>query len=313
MRLLTYETALGARVAVLRGERVVELALGYRRIGQPAPGSLDEFIAGGDEAWTVARRAVAALAPEDGVPLDGLRLAPPFIPRTIICGGANFADHLDETHREKPDHVEFFLKSPSGVIGAGTDVRMDRALSTKYDYEVELGIVIGRPARNVTREAALDHVCGYTIINDVTVRDQQVIPWDPGRYQLRFGEGKSYRDSAPLGPWLVTADELPDVSGLSLRTRVDGQLRQNNSMRNIIWDVPALISYYSTYMTLEPGFLIAAGTPGGPALGSDVELGADPYKRHDGVVRGSYVPDGALVECEIEGIGVLANRYVVPE
>jgi 2-keto-4-pentenoate hydratase/2-oxohepta-3-ene-1,7-dioic acid hydratase in catechol pathway len=197
------------------------------------------------------------------------------------------------------------------VIGAGEDVRMDPALSTKYDYEVELAVVIGVAARDVPRERALEHVFGYTIINDVSIRNQQVIPWDAGRFQLRFGEGKSYQDSAPFGPSIVTADELVDVSGLGLRTRVDGVLRQNNSMRNIIWDVPDLIAYYSTYMTLTPGFVIACGTPGGPALGSDVDLGADPYGRTDGVQRGAYVPDGALVECEIDEIGVLANRYVI--
>jgi 2-keto-4-pentenoate hydratase/2-oxohepta-3-ene-1,7-dioic acid hydratase in catechol pathway len=240
-----------------------------------------------------------------------VRFAPPFVPRTIICGGANFADHLDETHRSKPTHVEFFLKSPTGVIAHGEPVRMDQRLSGKYDYEVELAVVIGREARRVAPEDALDHVFGYTVINDVSIRDQQVIPWDPGRFQLRFGEGKSYQDSAPFGPWVVTADELTDVSRLALRTRVDGRLRQNNSMANIIWHVPALIGYYSSFMTLVAGTVIACGTPGGPALGSDVALGADPYERADGVQRGAYVPPGALVECEIEGIGILANRYTV--
>jgi acylpyruvate hydrolase len=308
MRLLSHEGPDGVRASVVRDDRAVDLAdLGIAGL----PGTLDALIGGDRHLLPAIERALAGLPEGAGRPLVDLTLAPPFQPRIIICGGANFADHLDETHRAKPDHVEFFLKSPTGVIGAGRDVRMDPRLSHKYDYEVELGVVIGRTARDVPRERAFEHVFGYTIINDVSIRDQQVIPWDEGRFQLRFGEGKSYQDSAPLGPWIVTADELTDVSGLALRTRVAGVLRQNNSMRNIIWDVPALISYYSTYMTLEPGFLIACGTPGGPALGSDIELGADPYERSDGVSRGAYVPDGALVECEIEGIGTLANRYVI--
>lgn len=315
MRLLTYRHAEGTKVAVLVRNRVIDLEPILDGAGLRPPHTLEEYIGRGPDFWNAARELVvgADLGSAEGRPLDGVRLEPPFMPHTIICGGANFFDHLDETHRQKPDHVEFFLKSPTGVIASGEDVVMDRSLSHKYDYEVELGIVIGLPARDVPVERALDYVFGYTIINDVSIRDQQVIRWDEGRFQLRFGEGKSYQDSAPLGPWIVTADELHDVSTLGLRTRVDGVLRQNNSMQNIIWDVPALIAYYSTYMTLEPGFLIASGTPGGPALGSDVELGADPYERQDGVQRGAYVPDGALVECEIDGIGVLANRYVVGE
>lgn len=317
MRLVTYRTAedegsADARVgAVVEGDRVIELATLHGAGGHPARGGMRRLITAGPEGWATVRDAVAQADPSDGVPLREVHLDAPFTPATIICGGANFADHLDETHREKPDHVEFFLKSATGVIAPGVDVRMDPALSTKYDYEVELAVVIGVPARDVPPERAFDHVFGYTIINDVSIRDQQVIPWDLKRFQLRFGEGKSYRDSAPFGPWVVTADELTDVTQLGLRTRVDGVLRQNNSMRNIIWDVPALIAYYSTYMTLTPGFVIACGTPGGPALGSDVELGADPYGRTDGVQRGAYVRDGALVECEIDSIGTLTNRYVI--
>ncbi len=311
MRLLRYRSDRGTRIGLLTDGRVVEVASALEQAGVEPPADLNDYIERGPRYWAAAREALDPADPERGVLLEDVRLAPPFMPGTIICGGANFLDHLDETHRAKPDHVEFFLKSPTGVIAAGEEVRMDPELSAKYDYEVELGIVIGQEARDVPEERALDHVFGYTIINDVSIRDRQVIPWDEGRFQLRFGEGKSYLDSAPLGPWIVTADEMGDVSELGLRTRVNGVLRQNNSMRNIIWPVPALMAYYSTYMTLKPGFLIASGTPGGPALGSDVDLGADPYERRDGVRRGEYVPDGALVECEIDGIGTLTNRYVI--
>lgn len=312
MRLVTYnrkgDRGAASRLGAVVGDRVLDAAeLDPTLAGVDMRG----FMEAGRERWRTLAAAVARAGAGAGTPLSDVALDVPFTPTTIICGGANFADHLDETHREKPDHVEFFLKSPTGVIPAGQDVRMDPALSKKYDYEVELAVVIGVAAKDVPESRALDHVFGYTIINDVSIRNQQVIPWDQGRFQLRFGEGKSYQDSAPFGPWVVTTDELSDVTGLGLRTRVDGVLRQNNSMRNIIWNVPALIAYYSTYMTLTPGFVIACGTPGGPALGSDVELGADPYTRSDGVERGAYVPDGALVECEIDEIGVLANRYVV--
>jgi 2-keto-4-pentenoate hydratase/2-oxohepta-3-ene-1,7-dioic acid hydratase in catechol pathway len=311
MRLLTYQARTGLRPGVLVGDRVVDLGQLLEAHGSNPVESLLELIERGPDLLAAVSRAVAHADLSSGLALESTRLAVPLVPRTLICGGANFADHLDETHRAKPDHVEFFLKSPTGVIAHGEDVRMDRRLSSKYDYEVELAVIIGRTARDVPRERAFEHIFGYSIVNDVSIRDQQVIPWDAGRFQLRFGEGKSYQDSAPFGPWIVTADELRDVSGLALETRVAGVLRQNNSMRNIIWDVPSLVSYYSSYMTLEPGTVIACGTPGGPALGSDVELGADPYERSDGVSRGAYVQDGDLVECTIEGVGTLANRYVV--
>lgn len=311
MRLLSYHGADGLRIGLLRDGRVVDVAPVLERAGIARLPDMNAYIEAGPAFWSEARAALSAAESSSGVPLAEVRLAAPFLPKTIICGGANFYDHIDETHRAIPDHVEFFLKSPTTVIAAGEEVRMDPHLSRKYDYECELGIVIGEPTRNISRERALDTVFGYTIFNDVSIRDQQIIPWDEGRFQIRFGEGKSYLTAGSLGPWLVTTDELRDVSGLGLRTRVNGVLRQNNSMRNIIWDVPSLISYYSTYMTLEPGFLVISGTPGGPALGSDIELGADPYKRQDGVERGGYVPDGALVECEIDGIGSLANRYVI--
>jgi 2-keto-4-pentenoate hydratase/2-oxohepta-3-ene-1,7-dioic acid hydratase in catechol pathway len=310
MRLVTVRSSEGPWLGRLHGDAVLPLDDALEAIGLPVGSDLAAIIASGAAAWSGLDQA-SSEGSSRAVPLADVSLDPPLIPSTIICGGANFADHLDETHRERPTHVEFLLKSPTGVVGPRDDVRMDPLLSTKYDYEVELAVVIGRAARDVPRDAALDHVFGYTIINDVSIRDQQVVPWDTGRFQLRFGQGKSYQDSAPLGPWVVTADELPDVNGLALRTRVDGILRQNNSMANILWDVPALISYYSTFMTLVPGLVIACGTPGGPALGSDLELGADPYRRDDGVQRGAYVAAGQLVECEIEGIGKLANRYVL--
>jgi len=309
MRLLSYETSEGPRLGRLRGERIEPLARSLAAIGLSPDADLRAVLDAGPDAWR--RLAASTWGSDDALPLADAVLRPPFVPSAIICGGANFHDHLDETHRERPTHVEYFLKSPTGVIGPRDPVRMDPRLSSKYDYEVELAVVIGTRARHVSREDALGHVFGYTIINDVSIRDQQVIPWDPGRFQLRFGEGKSYLDSAPFGPWVVTADELTDVSRLALRTRVDGILRQSNSMANIFWDVPALISYYSSFMSLDPGVVIACGTPGGPALGSDVQLGADPYRRSDGVQRGDYVRPGQLVECEIESIGMLANRYLV--
>lgn len=245
------------------------------------------------------------------IPLSDVKLKAPLTPPTIICGGANFWDHIEETRRDKPDEVEFFLKAAHAVIGPDEVVEHNPKVTHKYDYEVELGIIIGKEARNVSEEDAFDYIFGYTIFNDISARSQQVIPWekdgDVTGYQLRFGQGKNYDTGSPIGPWVVTKDELSDVSNLALKTWLNDELRQNNNTNNLIWNVPTLVSYYSRFMTLKPGFLIATGTPGGPALGSDEELGADPYQREDGVKRGGYMNPGDVMRLEIEGIGVLRN------
>lgn len=334
MKLVTYEYQGRQAIGAVEGEQVIDLRAALTAAlaaeGDPAaaaiaairiPAEMQAYLQGGPVAWAAAEQALA-WGRERGpsLPLADARLRAPFVPVTIICGGANFYDHLDETHRAIPDEVEFFLKSPHSVVGPGEVVRLDRRVSRKFDYEVELGIVIGKPGRDIPREKAFEHIYGYTIFNDISARDRQVIPWTapggkdagPGmagrpRFQLRFGEGKSYDMGGPIGPWIITRDELPDVSNLSLRTRINDELRQNNNTRNLIWDVPALVSYYSTFMTLQPGFLIISGTPGGPGLGSDVELGANPYERKDGVQRGRYLQGGDVMRLEVEGVGLLEN------
>ncbi|HHW01333.1 MAG TPA: fumarylacetoacetate hydrolase family protein [Thermoanaerobacterales bacterium] len=279
------------------------------------PGDMVKLIEGGEKAYKAATEAYGYILDMgnrvekelEGKKLEDVKLAAPLIPRTIICGGANFYDHLDETKRSKPEEVEFFLKSPLCVVGPGETVEHEPKVTHKYDYEVELGIIIKKPGRFIPVEEAFDYIFGYTIFNDISARSRQVIPWSKDNFQLRFGEGKNYDTGAPVGPWIITTDELVDVSNLQLKTLVSGELRQNNNTKNLIWNVPNLVSYYSQFMTLQPGFLIASGTPGGPALGSDVELGADPYERKDGVKRGGYMKPGDVMVLEIEGIGQLVN------
>ncbi|MFQ5915049.1 MAG: fumarylacetoacetate hydrolase family protein [Nitrospinota bacterium] len=288
------------------------------------PQDMVRFIEGGEEAWDAARRGLewAEKGLENGdfeAPLlSSVKLKAPLRPKIIICGGANFDDHLDETRRQKPDHVEFFLKAAHTVVGPGETVGADERLSRKYDYEVELGIVIGKAGKRIPRDRIYDYIFGYTIFNDISARDRQIIPWGgknpfvetetgKGGFQTRFGEGKNYDSGGPVGPWIVSKDEIPDPSNLALKTTVSGELRQNNNTRNLLWNVPELVAYYSTFLTLQPGMLIASGTPGGPALGSDTELGADPYERKDGVLRGRYLQAGDIIRCEVEKIGVLEN------
>jgi 2-keto-4-pentenoate hydratase/2-oxohepta-3-ene-1,7-dioic acid hydratase in catechol pathway len=279
------------------------------------PRNMVKLIEGGEKAYeavTESKEYIVSMGNKaeqelKGKKLEDVELTSPLIPRTIICGGANFHDHLDETNRSKPDEVEFFLKSPLCVVGPNETVEHEPKVTHKYDYEVELGIIIKKPGRFIPVEKAFDYIFGYTILNDISARSRQVIPWGEENFQLRFGEGKNYDTGSPVGPWIVTADELVDVSNLKLRTHVSDELRQNNNTKNLIWDVPNLVSYYSQFMTLQPGFLLASGTPGGPALGSDVELGADPYEREDGVKRGGYMKPGDVMVLEIEGIGQLVN------
>jgi acylpyruvate hydrolase len=283
------------------------------------PDTMIGFIKGGENSMEAAREAFAFLEVNHTkkdifyADLREVELAVPLKPPVTICGGANFYDHIDETKREIPDEVEFFLKSCHTAVAPFQRVQYEERVTHKFDYEVELGIIIGKPARNVSVEEAFDYVFGYTIFNDISARTRQVIPWGDQEvtgYQLRFGEGKNYDTGGPIGPWIVTKDELPDVSNLTLQTRINGVLRQNNNTKNLIWNVPHLVSYYSRFMTLQPGLLIATGTPGGPALGSDTELGADPYQREDGVQRGRYMKSGDVMRIYVEGIGTLENPIV---
>ncbi|HRS21945.1 MAG TPA: fumarylacetoacetate hydrolase family protein [Clostridia bacterium] len=328
MKLVSYKAGEITKIGVVVNEMVYDMQKVYceylRSIGDTLaekiaevriPNNMVKFIEGGDKAQAAAkdafnfiiRKGAAAEQELWGLPLDKIKLEAPLIPKITICGGANFFDHLDETHRSKPNEVEFFLKSPHTVVGPGVTVEHEPRVTHKYDYEVELGIIIKKPAKNVSVEDAFDYIFGYTIFNDISARSRQVIPWGENNFQLKFGEGKNYDTGAPVGPWIITADEMPDVFSLSLRTWISGELRQNNNTKNIIWNVPNLVSYYSQFMTLQPGLLIASGTPGGPALGSDVELGADPYERKDGVKRGGYMKPGDEMVLEIEGIGQLIN------
>lgn len=325
MKLVTYTENGESKLGVIIGEKVYDLRKAYyyvlkqqgKRLAEKLaevriPENMVKFIEGGEKAYQAAKEAYSFISKGmmdiKGRRLDETELKAPIVPRTIICGGANFYDHLDETKRSKPDEVEFFLKSPHCVVGPKQTVQYEIRVSRKYDYEVELGIIIKKPGRFIPVEKAFDYIFGYTIINDISARDRQVIPWGKNNFQLRFGEGKNYDTGCPIGPWIVTSDELKDVSSLDLKTWVNDELRQNNNTKNLIWNVPNLVSYYSRFMTLQPGFLIASGTPGGPALGSDVELGADPYEREDGVKRGGYMKPGDLMRLEIEKIGTLENK-----
>jgi 2-keto-4-pentenoate hydratase/2-oxohepta-3-ene-1,7-dioic acid hydratase in catechol pathway len=259
------------------------------------------FLSGGEDAVATPLPFLTGAAqprPVSPVPLAGLKLAPPFPhpQRNIICVGKNYADHARELAGSVfkddaiPAHPMVFTKVPETVIGPGEPIIIDTSVSTAIDYEGELAVIIGRGGRNITKAEALSHVCGYTIVNDVTARDMQ----------QRHGQwflGKSQDGFCPMGPWVVTPDAV-DLSNTGLRTYVNGELRQNANTRDLIFDVPTLIAIISQGITLKPGDIIATGTPAG------VGMGFDPPR---------WLKAGDVVRIEIDGIGALENPVVEPE
>lgn len=226
-----------------------------------------------------------ALPKVDGVPrLD----APVGRVGKIICVGLNYADHAAESGQPVPAQPVIFMKAASAIVGAFDDVMIPPG-SEKTDWEVELGVVIGDAARNVSREAALDHVAGYLIVNDVSERAFQ---FDHGGQWVK---GKSCDTFAPLGPWLVTRDEIPDPQDLAMHLSVNGHRYQDGNTRTMIFDVATLVSHISRYMTLEPGDVISTGTPPGVGLGQKPPV---------------YLKAGDVMELGIAGLGAQRQRVV---
>ncbi|MFI6449950.1 fumarylacetoacetate hydrolase family protein [Streptosporangium amethystogenes] len=214
---------------------------------------------------------------------EGLRIGAPIArPGKIVCIGLNYRDHAEETNAPIPAEPVVFMKAPNTIVGPNDEVLIPRN-SVKTDWEVELAVVIGETARYVeTDEEALSKIAGYAISNDVSEREFQLErggQWD---------KGKSCETFNPLGPWLVTADEIPDPQALGLRLSVDGVRRQNGDTRNMVFTVAEIVRYLSRFMVLEPGDLINTGTPAGVALG----LPDKPYLRA-----------GQVMELEIDGLG----------
>jgi 2-keto-4-pentenoate hydratase/2-oxohepta-3-ene-1,7-dioic acid hydratase in catechol pathway len=223
---------------------------------------------------------------------DGARLGMPFTGISkIVCVGLNYADHAAETGAKIPKEPILFLKAVSALNGPNDDIVIPRG-SMKTDWEVELGVVIGTRASYVNEQDALDHVAGYCIVNDVSEREYQSERgglWD---------KGKGCDSFAPIGPWLVTRDEVPDPQNLKLGTEVNDVRRQDGSTRTMIFDVRTLVSYISHFMTLMPGDIIATGTPPGVALGMK-----PPH----------YLKAGDTLRLFVEGLGEQNNRLVAWE
>jgi 2-keto-4-pentenoate hydratase/2-oxohepta-3-ene-1,7-dioic acid hydratase in catechol pathway len=273
-------------------------------------GDMVSFVAGGASAIKVASTAIE-LARKENVGIHSpneVRLIESMNPKVILCSGGNYTDHVAEKEDAplKAKEPEFFLKSPTCVIGPRQDIIWDKKTTKKLDYETELAIVIGKSGRHIPVEDALDHVFGYTIVNDVTARDRQVRT-ENGFTWYETGPGKNFDTSAPIGPCIVTADEIIDPQALVLKTLVNGELRQSNTTGSMIFGVAELVHFFSINFTLEPGFVIITGTPGGTAWAQDKELGGKSPTRDDVIPATGYLQVGDTVDCHIEGIGTLTN------
>lgn len=225
------------------------------------------------------------LVPEDALPLTAVRLRP-VVPRPgkIICVGLNYVSHVGETKRDTPTYPVLFTKFSESLVGP-TDVIVSPPESAQVDYEGELAVIIGRPGRRISPADALDHVGGYSIANDVTMRDFQ--------YKThQWLQGKSWEKSTPFGPWLVTPDEVGDPGALDLRLLLNGVEMQAGNTAQLMFDIPTLIARISEFVTLQTGDVIMTGTPGGVGFRRDPPV---------------FLQPGDRVQVEISGLGMLDN------
>lgn len=249
------------------------------------------LIDSGEAGLEEARKAAASSGARTR-PLAGLKLLPVLDPPrgNIIAIGRNYQKHAEETaHDGQAQPPTIFTKAITSITGANDDIAIDPTVSDKIDWEVELGVVIGTRGVNISKGDAMSHVFGYTVINDVTMRDIQ------SGWGGQYFKGKSLDRSAPVGPWIVTKDEIPDPQQLFLKLRINGTVKQDGNTRDMIYPVDALIEWSSKGMTLLPGSIIATGTPDG------VGFARTPPE---------FLKPGDVMESEVEKIGVLRNKFV---
>lgn len=285
MKLLRFEKNGRPQLGVCRGEMIVPL----EALREELPTMLS-IIDGGSRALERIRAHVAASREE--IPLTSVRLLAPIErPGKYLAIGMNYKKHVEEAARlgvPAPKQQLWFNKQTSCIAGPFDDI--DPGVTESLDYEVELGAVIGKTAKRVSEADARDHVFGYFVANDVSARDWQF-------HSPTFTLGKSFDTHGPIGPWIVTADEVLDPHQLKLSCWVNGKLRQQSDTSQMIYNMWQQIAYLSTAFTLEPGDLLATGTPEG--------VGA-------GMSPAQYLKPGDVVRCEIEGIGAIENKVVAP-
>lgn len=282
MKLATFTDRASTRIGVVGGDGIVDLAAAAPGL----PTEMTALLAAGADALAVAGRAAASRAPR--LALGDVTLEAPVLrPPKYLAIGLNYADHVKESGMDVPAFPVFFNKQSTCVVGTGRPIHRPR-VSALLDYEGELAFVIGRRCRHVPRERAAEVIAGYLVANDVSVRD----------WQLRtptMTMGKSFDTHGPLGPWLVTPDEIGDPHRLELRTWVNGELRQHSNTSQLIYDCFAQVEHLSTAFTLEPGDVVTTGTPSG------VAVAMKPPR---------FLVPGDTVKVEIEKIGAIENRVI---
>jgi 2-keto-4-pentenoate hydratase/2-oxohepta-3-ene-1,7-dioic acid hydratase in catechol pathway len=302
MRLISYlhagEQRLGARV----GGKTVDLTAAYAALlsgrgsaeadvlaAAAVPPDIVAFLGGGEGSMEAAKEALRSVDehPELAIDESSIELLP-IIPRPpkIICVARNYAEHAAEAKLEIPEVPNLFIRFPRSLIAEGAPVLVPR-VSERVDWEAELAVVIGKGGKHIPASAAYDHVAGYALFNDVSIRD-----WQLRKPPIQFGAGKNFDGSGPFGPELVTSDEIADPHALRIELRVNGALMQSSSTAKMIFTIPALIEHISQFTTLEPGDVIATGTPSGVGHFREPPI---------------YLKPGDTVRVEIEGIGVLEN------
>ncbi|WDL95741.1 fumarylacetoacetate hydrolase family protein [Alicyclobacillus sp. ALC3] len=308
MKLVSFYVHDEVRLGIETDMGILDAHCAYRAMleqqGEPIAGRLAEalvpkdavaFLEGGERSLNEARKLVAYAAQSKAVQRHvydpvAVRLAPP-VPRPgkIVCVGRNYHDHVSEMKREVPTIPVIFAKLPNTVCGPEDSVPFPR-VSDQLDYEAELAVVIGKRGRYIDEADAMGYIAGYTALNDITVRDWQ-------HRTPQWLQGKSFDKSAPIGPRLVLTDEISDPHTLGIKLWLNDELRQNDNTGRLIFNVPKLVSFISQVMTLEPGDVIATGTPGGVGVAMDPK---------------GFMKVGDTVRVELEQIGTLTN-YIVED
>jgi acylpyruvate hydrolase len=271
MKLATLQDDRGTHAVVVIDDRAVNVG-DFADVGA--------VLSAGERGWEAAR---AAASSTESRPFCSSALrAPVLVPGAIVCVGLNYRSHILEMGRDLPEHPTLFAKLPRSLTGPNDDIVLP-APSAHVDYEAELAVVIGKGGRDISRDAAWGHVAGLSILNDVTARDYQ-------RRSLQWFAGKTFQDSSPWGPWLVTPDEVGDLGTRELALWVNGEERQRANLGDLVFDVPALVADLSAIVEIAPGDIIATGTPGGVGEPQETFLG-----------------EGDRVVIRIDGIGELAN------
>jgi 2-keto-4-pentenoate hydratase/2-oxohepta-3-ene-1,7-dioic acid hydratase in catechol pathway len=301
VKLVMFRHGDGRRLGVVREgapDEIVDVAeVAGSSASESVPRDILAVVDSGGEGLDRLRELVSSAAASQGSAvrrLADLAVLPPLDPPrgNVLAIGRNYQKHAEEGARALNEEVgppTIFTKAITTISGPYDDIPIDSAVSVNIDWEVELGVVIGHAGRSIKRQDALDHVFGYTVINDVTARDMQ------RGWGGQWFKGKSLDASCPSGPWVVTADEVPDPTSLQLRLLVNGEVKQDANTRDMIYPVDSLIEWLSMGMTLLPGMLIATGTPEG------VGFARTPPE---------YLRPGDIMETEVQGVGTLRNRMV---